>query len=219
MRTDYHLRQQKIYEDYAGYSTDSLKEMVNSGRYMDNVTDVLEDILIERNAIPQNFKQENKIKQANENRENKDHKTEEQIGIEFKAKQTEVNFYIKQLERSSDKEIAEIITKYTSYQQSSVEAALIIAEKRGTISSAEKEELLTQTEAGFCEFNQKEEVKAQKRNKKSSVQINSGFILTAVGVILTTWTRIHPIDGYSIVFYGLILSGVVMIYKGFFMSD
>ena len=52
MKTDYHLRQQKIYEDYVGYSTDSLKEMVNSGNYMDNVTDVLEDILIERNALP-----------------------------------------------------------------------------------------------------------------------------------------------------------------------
>ena len=216
MKTDYHLRQQKIYEDYVGYSTDSLKEMVKSGRYMDNVTDVLEDILIERNALPSTYKQE---KATTEITKKEPQNTKEQTVNELLAKQEEINFFVKQLERSSDKELAEIITKYTLYQEASVEAALIIAERRGTISAAEKEDLFAKTEEGFSEYNQREEVKAQKRSKKSSVQINSGIILLLIGGALTGWTKIHPVNGYSIIFYGFIFYGIVQLYKGFFMSN
>jgi hypothetical protein len=216
MKTDYHLRQQKIYEDYVGYSTDSLKEMVNSRRYMDNVTDVLEDILIERNALPPTYKQEKvSLKATKDEPQN----TKEQTITGLIAKQAEVNFFVKQLENSSDKELAEIITKYTLYQEASVEAALIIAERRGTITIAEKENLFTKTEEGFSEYNQREEVKAQKRGKKSSVQINSGIILLLIGGALTGWTKIHPVNGYSIIFYGFIFYGIVQLYKGFFMSN
>lgn len=219
MTEDYNLRQRKIYEDYVGYSTNSLMEMMKSEKYAGEVTDVLEDILVERNVIPKKIKQENSDLQAIENKETDEKETEEYISNELKEKELDVDFYLKQLERSSDKDIAEIITKYASYQPASVEAALITAESRGTISSDEKEELFRQIEKGFDEYNRKEEAKAQVKIKKSSIQINSGFVMVLIGIILTIGTWIHPIGGYSIIFYGLIVSGVFLIYKGFFMSN
>jgi hypothetical protein len=47
MGKDYDLRQAKVYEDYGGFPTDRLMEMVNSEKYADEVNDVLEDILQE----------------------------------------------------------------------------------------------------------------------------------------------------------------------------
>ncbi|MCX6239033.1 MAG: hypothetical protein NTY07_15970 [Bacteroidia bacterium] len=219
MTEDYNLRQRKIYEDYVGYSTNSLMEMMKSEKYAGEVTDVLEDILVERNVIPKKIKQENSDLQAIENKETDEKETGEYISNELKEKELDVDFYLKQLEHSSDKDIAEIITKYASYQPASVEAALITAEKRGTISSDEKEKLSSQIEKGFDEYNRKEEAKAQVKIKKSSIQINSGFVMVLIGIILTIGTWIHPIGGYSIIFYGLIVSGVFLIYKGFFMSN
>jgi DNA-directed RNA polymerase beta subunit len=219
MTEDYNLRQRKIYEDYVGYSTNSLMEMMKSEKYAGEVTDVLEDILVERNVIPKKNIQENSDSQVIENEETDKKEAEEYISNELKEKELDVNFYLKQLESSSDKDIAEIITKYASYQPASVEAALITAESRGTISSDEKEELLHQIEKGFDEYNRKEEAKAQVKIKKSSIQINSGFVMVLIGIILTIGTWVHPIGGYSIIFYGFIVSGVFLIYKGFFMSN
>ena len=215
----YNLRQRKIYEDYFGYSTDSLMGMMKSDKYVSEVTNVLEDILIERNVIIKNNKQENSDSQVIEKEETEDKESDEDIINKRKARETDVNFYLKQLDRSSNKDIAEIITKYTSYQPASVEAALITAEKRGTISSGEKEILLSQIEKGFYDYNRKEEFKAQVKIKKSSGQMNSGLILVVIGVFLTVGTWIHPIGGYSVVFYGFIVSGIFLIYKGFFMSN
>jgi DNA-directed RNA polymerase beta subunit len=194
-------------------------EMMESEKYAGEVTDVLEDILIERNVIPKKNIQENSDSQVIENEETDKKEAEEYISNELKEKELDVNFYLKQLESSSDKDIAEIITKYASYQPASVEAALITAESRGTISSDEKEELLHQIEKGFDEYNRKEEAKAQVKIKKSSIQINSGFVMVLIGIILTIGTWVHPIGGYSIIFYGFIVSGVFLIYKGFFMSN
>lgn len=215
----YSLRQTKIYEDYSSYSTDHLMEMIKSEKYVDEVTDILVDIMIERNAIPPENKQGNSGSQAFETEETYEIKTEELITSEGKARETDVNFYLKQLERSSDKDISEIITKHTSYQLASVEAALIIAERRGTISSYEKKALLARIEKRFLAKEVENEVEAHQKRKKSSGHINSGLILAAVGLILTIGTWIHPIGGYSIAFYGLIVSGVYLIYKGFFMID
>lgn len=215
----YNLRQTKIYEDYGGYSTDSLMEKIKSEKYVDEVTDILEDILIERNAIPPKNMQGNSDSPAIESEEPDEKETEELRISERKARETDVNFYLKQLERSSDKDIAVIITKYTSYQLASVEAAIKTAEKRGTISSHEKEQLLSQVEKGFYEFNRKEEAKAQVKIKKGSRQMNSGIFMVVIGVFLTVGTWIHPIGGYSLVFYGLIVSGIFLIYKGFFMTN
>ncbi len=215
----YNLRQTKIYEDYVDYSTDRLMEMMRSEKYADEVNDILEDILIERNALPPKNKYGNSDSQAIETEEPDEKKTEELIISERKARETDVNFHLKQLEHSSDKDIAEIITKYTSYQPASVEAAIKTAEKRGTISSREKEQLLSQVEKGFYAYTRKEEAKARIKIKKGSGQINSGIFMIVIGVFLTVGTWIHPIGGYSLIFYGLIISGIFLIYKGFFMTN
>jgi hypothetical protein len=212
----YNSRQLKIYEDYVDYSTDSLMEMVKSEKYMDEVTNVLEDILIARNAIPKNYKQEKLIPPISES----ELKVCEEDRIkEINTSQEEVEFFIKQLEHSSDKDLAEIITKYTSYQPNSVEAALITAEKRGTISSLEKKKLLSQIEKGFFEYNKKEQSITQEKSRKSSRQIQTGLILVTMGIVLTIWTWRNPIGGYNIVFFGLILSGTALLYKGFFIEN
>lgn len=212
----YNSRQLKIYEDYVDYSTDSLIEMVKSEKYMDEVNHVLEDILISRNAIPEKYKQEKLIPLLSES----ELKVSEENKIkEINTSQEEVEFFIKQLEHSSDKDLAEIITRYTNYQPNSVEAALITAEKRGTISSLEKKVLLSQIEKGFYEYNKKEEAITQEKSRKSSRQIQTGLVLATIGIVLTILTWKNPIGGYNIVFSGLILSGSALLYKGFFIDN
>jgi hypothetical protein len=216
MNKVYNSRQLKIYEDYVDYSTDRLIEMVNSEKYMNEVINVLEDILITRNAIPDNYKREKLIPLISES----ELKVSEEDRIkEINTSQEEVGFFIKQLEHSSDKDLAEIITKYTSYQPNSVEAALITAEKRGTISSLEKKKLLSQIEKGFYEYNKKGQAIIQEKSRKSSRQIQTGLILVTLGVVLTAWTWKNPLGGYNIVFFGLIFSGAALLYKGFFIDN
>ena len=58
MNNFYNSRQRKIYEDYAGCSTDSLVEMVKSENYLDEVTNVVKDILTSRNVMIEEPKKE-----------------------------------------------------------------------------------------------------------------------------------------------------------------
>lgn len=216
MNNIYNSRQRKIYEDYAGCSTDTLVEMVKSENYLDEVTNVLKDILASRNVIIKESKQEIAVPLVSES-ENKE--IEKDRIEKLKAIQQEVEFYSKQLENSSDKDLAEIITRYTSYQLPAVEAALIMAEKRGTISSQERKKLSGKIRKGFNEYNTKEESITKENLRKSSRQIQTGFILVLIGLGLTVWTINNPVRGYYIVFYGLILSGVILLYKGFFIEN
>jgi hypothetical protein len=69
MKENYSNRQRKIYSDYVDYSTENLLEMVNSKKCIDEVTEILEDILIERNAnssLTQETEPKNTTPPANE---------------------------------------------------------------------------------------------------------------------------------------------------------
>jgi len=216
MRKVYNSRQRKIYEDYIDYSTDSLMEMLKSEKYMDEVTNVLIDILIARNVFPENYKKDLLNALSNKS-EQEVSEVDRSKGL--KAEQEEVNFFIKQLEHNSDKELGDIITRYTSYQLPSVEAALIIAERRGTISHREKQILFNQIENGFYEYSRKEEAITKEKIRKSSLQIQAGLLFVTIGIVLTMLTWKNPIGGYNIVFTGIISFGAVLLYKGFFTDN
>lgn len=49
MKENYSIRHQKIYSDYVGCSTDSLVEMIKSPKYVSEVSEIMKDIIIERN--------------------------------------------------------------------------------------------------------------------------------------------------------------------------
>lgn len=51
MKETYSNRQQKIYSDYSVYSTENLTEMVKSEKYVLEVREIMDDILLERNAF------------------------------------------------------------------------------------------------------------------------------------------------------------------------
>ncbi len=48
MNKEYSNRQQKIYADYSGYSSENLSEMITSNKYIAEVKKVLNDIIVER---------------------------------------------------------------------------------------------------------------------------------------------------------------------------
>ena len=101
------------------------------------VTNVVKDILASRNVMIEEPKQETAVPLVSESEKKE---IEKDRISKLKARQQEVEFYIKQLENISDKELAEIITRYTSYQLPAVEAALITAEKtRNAFAPREKE--------------------------------------------------------------------------------
>ena len=212
----YNTRQRKIQEDYSDYSTESLIEMVRSEKYIKEVTDVLKDILIARNALPDDYKP---VELPPLVLENEQENIEPDSGQNTPVSTEEYDFYIKQLEYNSDKDLAEIITKYTGYQLAAVEAALVTAEKRGTITSGEKKKLLNQIEKGHNEYQKKEKDFTKGKTGKSSLQVKTGLILVVIGTLLTVWTLNNPVGGYYIVFSGFILYGLVLLYKGFFMDN
>ena len=212
----YSTRQRKIQEDYSGLSTESLIEMVKSEKYIGEVTDVVKDILTARNALPDDCKQVElpplALKNEPENFEPEPYK-------DTPVNPEEVDFYIKQLEHKSDKDLAEIITRYTDYQLAAVEAALITSEKRGTITSGQKKKLLNQISKGYNEYQKKETAITKGKISKSSLQIKTGLFLVVIGISLTVWTLNNPFEGHYIVFSGFIISGLVLLYKGFFMIN
>lgn len=207
----YSTRQRKILEDYSGLSTERLIEMVKSEKYIKEVTDVLKDILISRNALPDDYRQVELPPLVIKN--------ETEINPDTPVNPKEVDFYIKQLAHNSDKDLAEIITKYTDYQLAAVEAALITAEKRGTITSGEKKKLLNQIGKGYNEYQKKETAITKEKIGKSSLQIKTGLFLVVIGASLTIWTLNNPFGGHYIVFSGFIISGLVLLYKGFFIVN
>ncbi|MFC0875765.1 hypothetical protein ACE01N_04180 [Saccharicrinis sp. FJH2] len=48
MIKNYNSRQQKIYSDYSGYSTEKLTEAINSNKYVPQISEIIQDILEER---------------------------------------------------------------------------------------------------------------------------------------------------------------------------
>lgn len=198
-----------MYSDYVNYSNEKLTAMVNSKKYTDEVVEIIEDILLERNALSVNYKQD---------KEENLRKTEKDTFIKNlrKVREKDVSTYIKKFENYPDKDIVEVITRYTSYQPAAVEAALLISMNRGKISENEKDKLLSQIENELFETELKEEQEQKEKQRKSSSQLTLGLVFTVLGVVLTLWSWSNPMNSTYIIFYGLILSGFILILKGLF---
>jgi hypothetical protein len=67
MNSNYNSRQCKIYSDYSPYSDQQLLDILhNEKNYIKEVIDIVIDILIEREKLPNNIKQEVLIKEEKE---------------------------------------------------------------------------------------------------------------------------------------------------------
>jgi hypothetical protein len=148
MNKEYNSRQRKIYSDHNGYSNDSLFEMIhNRNKYVPEVIEIVEDILVERNAM---FRSAEKLKTKNEDViKSIDYKKEVPINEE-QSNEEEVKSFVKKLQEKSAGELSGIITKYISYQQETVEAALFLSVEKGIISFDLKEKLLKQIKENFA---------------------------------------------------------------------
>jgi hypothetical protein len=214
MRNDYDLRQRKIYTDYTGYSTDSLIAILKSKKLITAVLDVIEDILIERHAIDQKSMQEYLSQKENAMDKNVNERMGVNISEERNKRQIEVDSFIKKFEKKPDRSLADIVLKYPGYQLASVEAALTISERRGIITSIEKDKLIAQIENRVFNKTREEKVKGREIINKSSGRIRFGLILLVLGIMLTVWSFTNPVNHYSYIFYGLIVSGAILIIRG-----
>jgi len=55
---------QNTYEKYLNYSTEKLKNNIESGKYREDVIEVIKDILIERNELSSTYKTEKTLKDS-----------------------------------------------------------------------------------------------------------------------------------------------------------
>jgi len=166
MNKEYNSRQKKIYSDYTGYSTDRLLEMFkNRNKYISEVIDIIEEILVERNAI---FPSDEKYRKDFEDPIKPVEDKKEVLLNEVRSDEAEVRSFVKKLQEKSASELSGIVTKYISYEQETVEAALYLLVEKGIISYDLKEKLLKQIEANFAAH--------RKSVKRYSWESNNAFI-------------------------------------------
>jgi hypothetical protein len=151
MKQEYNSRQRKIYKDYNSYTTDSLFEIVkNHNKYIPEVIDIINDILVERKAILAPVEPE-----LVENKVIKEDgvvvsEREEPLNEEIHINDNEIKVFVEKLKEKSDSELSYIITRYISYEQETVAAALYLSVDRGLISFDLKEQLVKQIEMNFA---------------------------------------------------------------------
>jgi hypothetical protein len=220
MKKEYNLRKSKIYSDYKDYSPDRLLEILkNKENFLPEVIEIVNDIIVERNDIPAFVKKDLVAEWTREKAEEEKLEKleiEQQLKLDVKKKQAGINEFLSKSEHYSDVELAGIITRYLYYEQEAVEAAIIISEKRKTISHEEKEKLLLQIEAGFRKKQKQEKTVIKERKKISRVEIIFGILLLSLGIILQLTDFRIFIHGTPVVFYGMILGGIGLVIDGLF---
>jgi hypothetical protein len=169
MKKEYNSRQRKIYNDYNGYSTDSLLAIIKKKKeYIPEVTEVIYDILSERNII---FPSEERA--VAEEKFKADYRANDSEQIRFsnedRVKNNEVvRSFVKKLNEKSADELFEIVARYIDYQPETVEAALFLLVEKGTISYELKEKLSKQIESNFADHS--------KRYKQYKWESNNAFL-------------------------------------------
>jgi hypothetical protein len=220
MKKEYNSRQSKIYSDYNEYSSPRLLEMIkNRNKYIDEVIEIVNDILIERNAYPKYFLQDELARQKRDREEKvlRDRKDQEkQLAQENEKRKVEVQSFLKKFEHYSDKQLSYIVTNYLQHERAAVEAALMISEKRKIISPDEKVTLLSQMELKFKQ-NQNKTLRIQRERKKfRRFEIIGGIMILIVGILLTVSGYKPMVFGTPVVFYGGIICGALLILDGIF---
>jgi rubrerythrin len=152
MKAEYNSRQRKIYKDYNSYSNDSLFEMVKeSDKYLDEVIEIINDILVERKAIFPHEEQAASSDYIDRIIPAESEKKSELFGNKVIRDNEElVKSFVSKLREKPDTELSDIITKYIEYKSETVKAALILAVDRGIISFDLKLSLSEQIDANFA---------------------------------------------------------------------
>lgn len=207
MNKNYTSIQRKTYSDYSDYSTDSLAEMLKSKKLVHSVTEIIEDILVDRNVISKKDLHEKTIQQKNELIKSKRNEKEKFNKIEQEKLQKDILFFVEKFRNSTDNNIAEIISKYEGYQLAIVEAALIISEQRGTISNAEKEELRIQIINSISSKDIEFKAVDHAKNEDAKKDMLYGTLWCVGGIIATSANL-----GY--IFWGAIVFGGIQFIKG-----
>lgn len=175
MKNNLSPTKQKIYEDYINLSDNSLLEKLNSKKYKQEVNDVIELILFERNLLTSDYfdKKENiiienqnelKLKYITENRENR---------------KKDITKHIEKYNTFPTENLKDIVKNNADYQIVTIEAILFILVQRNIISSEDSQKIVSKLEED--DFS-----KSLKVNKKPEVFPNYffGVILVIVGFIL-----------------------------------
>jgi hypothetical protein len=177
MKPYYSNRQQKIYTDYQGYSSLELKSMMTSGKYIAEVIEVCEDLLIERNELPVEFRKEKAIQQKKS--------SEKFLEEERKAAREEcfkkAAGFIEKYQRLTDEELSAIVAKCTKYELAAVVAALEVISQRGTISEVEKNQMLMEIEDRFSAYNELKKNEARQFKFDGKAQLIAGLLMLAGG--------------------------------------
>jgi hypothetical protein len=151
MYQDYNSRQRKIYKDYNVYLTETLFEMVKeSDKYLPEVMEVVNDILVERKVILSHEPQDEYTNQKSELSKNEEYEQEVFSSEIIRDDDTVVKSFITKLGEKSDSELSDIVTKYIDYKSETVTAALILLVDRGLISYDLKGLLSEQIGANFA---------------------------------------------------------------------
>jgi hypothetical protein len=151
MKEEYNSRQRKIYDDYKAYSTESLYEILNkSDKYIPEVIEVINDILVERKVM---LSHEDCVAPDNQDSTNPEVvENEQEIFFNEMKKDDEslIKSFISKLSEKSNSELSDIITRYIEYQLETVKAALILSVDRGIIPYDLKELLSEQIDTNFA---------------------------------------------------------------------
>jgi len=177
MKPYYSNRQQNIYTDYQGYSSVELKSMMTSGKYIAEVIEVFEDLLIERNELPVEFRKEKAIQQkkASEKRLEEERNTTRDECIKKAAG------FIEKYQRLTNEELSAIIAKCTKYELAAVVAALEVISQRGTISEVEKNQMLVEIEDRFSANIELKKNEARQFRFDGKAQLIAGILILSGG--------------------------------------
>lgn len=150
MNQDYNSRQRKIYSDYTSYSDESLREIIKRKEdYLPEVIGIINDILSERNVMFSPAGCKGEYDHGVEKNESMYPDREKFFNEERRNKDEVVRSFVEKFNEKSGSELAAIITRYSSYQPETVEAALYVMVNKGIITYDLKEQLLKQIETNI----------------------------------------------------------------------
>lgn len=121
----------------------------------------------------------------------------------------EVNPFIERMERLEDKELLDVVKNGADYQHQGVEAAIIVATKRGLISKEEGDKLLGYTLEKIKLNEESLEVEVEKKHARGRFEMVLGIILFIVGLGFT-------VNSSQYIWIGALVLGPILFIRGIF---
>lgn len=127
----------------------------------------------------------------------------------FNQTQIESNPFIERMELLEDKELLSAIKSGANYQPQGVEAAIMLAIKRGLISQEESEKLLGYTIERIKQGEEYQEVELKKVRATGRVEMILGALMFTSGLIFTILSTHY-------IWIGALVVGPILFIRGLF---